>query len=533
MMRNNRTGEPFESWRVLAQTVLVCAFACWLGTSITQADVVAIEAARVYTADGAAIDDGIVLIEDGKVVAIGADIAIPENAQVIKKRSGVITPGLIDAMCVVNSEAPQAAERQRFAGCPQCAEAHRDHLRAVSPEAAFAPEQCALCRHEHEHHACARCAALGVGGRCAWCAWADSAADRKRHEESGSICPICQPLDHLDDDPFSSAIDRRDTWAEQVSETIPHVSVLDSVNPYSSDFERLVASGVTTVYVSPDSASVIGARGAVLKTAGPPDRRVVVRDSAIKATVATDPARRGRSNVMPPGRGPGAASFMVRRPMTRMGVYWVFRKAFYDAIRAGQGLPVSGADTPPSEALPVLRQILAGEIPLRIHSRMQHDILSALRLAHEFGLRFTLEEATDAYKCLSELKATQTPVIYGPIYMEAWGFRRSGGETEDARLDTPKRLRDADITFALTAQEMRDEESLARQAMMAVRYGLTPSEALQAVTTTPAAMLNVSDRLGTLKPGADADLVVWSGEPFAATTRPVLVLIDGKVVYQQ
>ncbi|RMF84089.1 MAG: hypothetical protein D6744_03685 [Planctomycetota bacterium] len=160
-------------------------------------------------------------------------------------------------------------------------------------------------------------------------------------------------------------------------------------------------------------------------------------------------------------------------------------------------------------------------------------MLSALRLGQEFNLHFVLEEATDAYKCLRELKETQTPVIYGPIYIEPWGFRRSSGETNDARLDTPARLRDAGIKFALTAQEMRDEEALARQAMMAARYGLTLDEALRAVTATPAELLGLADRIGAIKPGADGDLVVWNGEPFAATSRPVLVMIDGNVVYQQ
>ncbi|RMF79096.1 MAG: hypothetical protein D6744_09410, partial [Planctomycetota bacterium] len=335
------------------------------------AEVVAVEAGRVYTAAGDPIEHGIVVIEDGKIVAVGADVAIPEGARVIRKKSGTITPGLVDAMCVVATEAPQAAVRRRFAACPTCRESHAQHARWAAPDAVDNSQDCAICRREHARHTCTRCAESRPNERCVWCEWAAHAAEHKRHEEQGVVCKICDPISQLTDDPLVAAIHRRETWAEQVSETIPHVSVLDSVNPYSSDFERLAASGVTTVYVSPDSASVIGARGAVLKTAGAPDRRVLVPQGAVKATVATDAARRGRANLMPPGRGPGVATFMVRRPMTRMGIVWVFRKAFYDAIRDGQGLPISGADAPPADALPILRRILAGEIPLRIHARMQ------------------------------------------------------------------------------------------------------------------------------------------------------------------
>ena len=188
---------------------------------------------------------------------------------------------------------------------------------------------------------------------------------------------------------------------------------------------------------------------------------------------------------------------------------------------------------PPRQALPVLQQVLDGEIPLRIQARMQHDVFTALRLAAEFKLKFILEEATEAYRCLPQLKAADVPVIFGPIYMAPTGYRRFSGEANRPRLNTPKQLADAGIEFALTAQELRDEEGLLRQGMYAVRHGLSPEQALRAITATPASLLGLSGKLGVVAPGASADLVVWNTEPFDATSRPLLVMIDGRVVYEE
>ncbi|HQL55664.1 MAG TPA: amidohydrolase family protein, partial [Phycisphaerae bacterium] len=81
-------------------------------------------------------------------------------------------------------------------------------------------------------------------------------------------------------------------------------------------------------------------------------------------------------------------------------------------------------------------------------------------------------------------------------------------------------------------QELRDEEGLVRQGMVAVRHGLTPELALRAMTATPASFMGLAGEVGVIAPRAAADVVVWSGEPFDAASRPVLVLVSGRVVYK-
>jgi imidazolonepropionase-like amidohydrolase len=89
------------------------------------------------------------------------------------------------------------------------------------------------------------------------------------------------------------------------------------------------------------------------------------------------------------------------------------------------------------------------------------------------------------------------------------------------------------IPTALSAQEFREEDGLARQAMFAQRFGVSFDDALRAVTQTPAQLIGLDEELGTVSVGKRADLVLWSGQPFAATSRPLVVLIDGEVVLDQ
>ena len=111
------------------------------------------------------------------------------------------------------------------------------------------------------------------------------------------------------------------------------------------------------------------------------------------------------------------------------------------------------------------------------------------------------EEATEAYRCLPQLKAAGVPVIFGPLYMTAEGFRGLTDEVSNPRLNSPRQLAEAGIEFALTAQELRDEEGLVRQGMIAMQNGLSAEQALRAITATPAALLGLSGQLGVVAPG--------------------------------
>jgi len=494
-------------WAVAACAALVAASA--------GADTIAVKAGRIYPVVDKPIENGVVLVRDGKIVEVGRDVRIPDDAKVLEFRDGVVTPGLIDACCMLDSQIEEASPRRVAREGPEFgrvqtppAEAHGRLPRGVQGDDA------------------------GASGGGFWAELAAWAADAERvaTDASGEAiceCGLAEPHEH---EPFAAALEPRALWGEQASEVVPHLRALDSVNLLSNDFKRLLREGVTTVYVCPDPSAVISARGAVVKTAGTLEQRVVQPAAAVRAALGSDPSLRGRPNRPPRPRN---VDLHVRRPTTRMGVEWVFRKAFHDARRVRErGAPYGGADTAPAEAFPVLEEILAGQ-PLRIQARPQHDILTALRLAEEFKLRIVVDEAIEAYRALPQLKAAGVAVVYGPMFVTAPGFRRFTRDADEPRLDTPARLLETGIPFALTAMELRDEEGLVRQAMMAARYGLPAEAALRAITQAPAELLGLAERLGALRPGLDADLVVWSGEPLEATSRPRLVMVNGQVVHAQ
>ncbi|MBM4091402.1 MAG: amidohydrolase family protein [Planctomycetes bacterium] len=473
--------------RVAAWVVAVASLAAAADASAA-ASLVAVKAHKIFVGDGRVIENGIIVIQDGKVLSVGADVAVPEGATVIEIQQGCATPGLIDANARIDSDEVAASRGIRIDYGEQSVDATAPGaVEGEEPIVAFSDNNVAVSENE--------------------------------------------PL-HVDDDeelppPLVSGVQPNSVVTDQRSEVVPYIRVLDALDLEHRDFERLVRGGVTTVYVSPDASAVIGCRGAVVRTAGPVAGRVLVPMAAVKATIGSEPSSLGTNNSAP---SRGSASIYARRPNSRMGLVWVFRKAFYDAARQRDGLPVYGADTASPEALAVVLEILEGRVPLRIQARIQRDILAAVRLANEFNVKFTLEEATEAYLTIDELKDAGVPVIFGPIYERPTGIRARGGEADKSRFHTFRSLLEAGIPTALSAQDLREEDGLARQAMYAQRFGVGFDDALRAVTLTPARMVGLEEQLGTLESGKRADLVLWSGTPLAATSVPLVVLIDGEIV---
>lgn len=307
---------------------------------------------------------------------------------------------------------------------------------------------------------------------------------------------------------------------EQAREVVPELRAVDGVDLSAPEWSHLARQGVTTVFAVGDNSPVIGPQGALLKTAGPAGQRVLDPAGAIRIVLGREAwiARNGRRN-----HGPwGGADLSTRRPTTRMGLVWVVREAFSAARTAEPG------SSPASDAL---RAVLDGKAPLRMHARQRNDLETALRLQEELGLpELLLEECTEAWRLADLLARRKVRVIYGPIFEQPRGMRARTGEAEEPCLRGAAILAEAGVELCLTAAERRDEDGLPAQAMLAIRYGLPFEKALAAVTSAPARLLGVGQRLGSLAPGKDADLVVWSGRPFEATTRPLLVLIDGQPV---
>lgn len=311
---------------------------------------------------------------------------------------------------------------------------------------------------------------------------------------------------------------------EQGDEVTPQVSILDAVSPDDEAFARVLANGVTAVRVMPSNRNVIGGLGAVLKTHGDLVADMLVLDRVgLRMAMGSEPSAGNRAI-----RGGVPMGLFVRRPTTRMGVVWEVRRAFSAAQKYRDQRSVA-ADQPPNPALDVLVEALDGKLEVHTTARAEQDIRTALRLAAEFGYKPVLEEVTEAYRCIDVLAASKVSCLVGSPSAEAvlGDGARDGAEP---LWHTPALLAQAGVRFAIQTGANLGAKSLIQEAMFAVRNGLGRDAALRAITSTPARILGVDGRLGSLAPGKDADVVVWSGDPFEATTLARTIFVSGEEV---
>lgn len=176
--------------------------------------------------------------------------------------------------------------------------------------------------------------------------------------------------------------------------------------------------------------------------------------------------------------------------------------------------------------LETLTRALDGKQPLLITAQRAVDILGALRLAREFDLSIVLDGCAEAHLVLDEIKASGFPVILHPT------MTRAAGEMENASMQTPAKLQAAGIPFAIQggyeAYAPKSRNVLFEAGVLVAR-GLTWEQAMASITTTPAEILGLTDRIGTIEPGKDADLALFDGDPFEYTTHCTGTIIDGTV----
>jgi imidazolonepropionase-like amidohydrolase len=311
---------------------------------------------------------------------------------------------------------------------------------------------------------------------------------------------------------------------EQVAEVTPHMRIVDAIDPSHKVFEAVRRHGVTTVQVNPGNRNVIGGLGAVLKTHGATVADMLVKDgSALRMTMGSEPSRGNRSM-----RWGTPVGLYYRRPTTRMGVVWVARKAFYDAMSYRQERTIADPDkTPPEDpGMEVLLQVLDGKLMVHTTARAEQDIRTALRLADEFGYKTVIEGAVEAYRCVDLVAAAKAKVIFAPP--SANGANNPDGA--EGRYHTLNLLAKKGVPFAIQTESRLGERHLVYEAMVAMRNGLSFDKVLAAVTLTPAQVLGIDTQVGSLDVGKDADLVIWSGKPFEPTSKVERLFINGQEV---
>lgn len=299
-------------------------------------------------------------------------------------------------------------------------------------------------------------------------------------------------------------------WAgNDANETIepmtPHVRAFDGVYPLDPGFTDALKYGVTTVNVMPGSANVIGGTTSVIKTFGSNISSMIVRKtSGLKLALGENP-KRIHSN----GNNDS---------ITRMGIMGMLREAFFTA---------KYCDHPDDLRVAPLVAALKRKIPVRIHAHRADDILSAIRFADEFNLDLRIEHCTEGHLIAQELQGRNLKVSVGPTFT-----RRSKVELKNKSWMTYQKLTEAGVEVSITTDHPYTPiQYLNMCAAIAVREGLDEGKALEGITLAPARNLGVSDRVGSIEAGKDADLVLWTHHPFHFMAKPVLTLVNGRTAF--
>jgi len=224
-------------------------------------------------------------------------------------------------------------------------------------------------------------------------------------------------------------------------------------------------------------------------------------------------------------------------PSSRLGTAAAIRSAFVDTLNylekekdqeqeSAERGHVSQA--PRDLKHEALARVLRREIPWRQHCHRADDIATALRLAAEFGYDLVIDHGTEGYLIADKIAAAGVPVVTGPLITA-----RSKVELRNRTMANPGILAAAGIMVAIaTDHPVVPVHLLIVQAALAVREGLNRDTALRAVTINPARIMRVDDRIGSLAPGKDGDVVVWSGDPFDVMSRVELAYIAGREIYR-
>lgn len=381
-----------------------------------------IQNARLYTIAHGVIENGSILIADGKIAAVGRDLTPPAGAQVFDASGRTVTPGLIEA---------------------------------------------------HSH--------LGVS-----------------EQGLGS--------------------EGNDT-NEMIDPATPHVRAIDGINPRDEGFRNAIEAGITAAWVTPGSANVIGGMATTVRTYGATVEEMILKEfSALKAALGENPKR------VYSGKG---------KVSTRMGNAAVFREWFYKAKayqRRQDTARLKGEELEYDLKLEPIAAVLRGEVPVRIHAHRADDIMTAIRLCNEFGVNFTIEHCTEGHLIVDQLRSQKglLGVIIGPT-MSA----KSKVELQEKTWETPGILAKAGLRVSLqTDHPVIPVQYLPIAGAYAVKHGMEPEQALRAVTLSAAEICGVGDRIGSLEVGKEADIAIFTGDPFDVMTKTVATIVAGKIVYQ-
>jgi imidazolonepropionase-like amidohydrolase len=383
------------------------------------AQTVAITGGTVYPVSGPAIQNGTVLMRDGKIVAVGADVAVPAGAQRIDASGKIVTPGFIDASTTLGL--------------------------------------------------------VEIGG---------------------------EP-------------ETRDANAKGTDAIAASFRAWDGLNSESVNWAPARNEGITSAVVLPSGGLIAG--GAAMVDLVDGSATQMIRHAPVAMVGQIDNPR---------GAETGARGELIGKLRNL-----IEDVKFYQAHKADYDRSASRSLSAPRADLEAMIPVVEGKLPLAIDANRVDDIEGALRLAKEYNLKIIIMGGAEAWLAASDLAAAHVPVVAGAMNNIPSSFQTLNQRQENLGI-----LSKAGVPVAIIGnngdgdEELFNVRNVKYEAGNAVSYGMTHDAALRAVTLTPAEMFGVADHVGSLQPGRDANVVIWSGDPFEFSTRAEHVYIHGRDV---
>lgn len=312
----------------------------------------------------------------------------------------------------------------------------------------------------------------------------------------------------------------------------PELRAFDAFNGRERLLEWVRGFGITTIHTGFAPGALVTGQSMVIKTRGPTvDDGLLKSEAMLLVTFGEGGLSRGEG-----GRAPGTRAkqlAMLRQELikAREAVEKQQRPASaparHDDDQNEDGRTKADARDLRQETL---IRALKKELPLLIYAQRAQDILAAIKLKQEYDVNVVLDGGAEAYLLIDQIKAAQIPVIVHAT------MKRASGETENLSFETAGKLKAAGIQIAMQSgyeEYVPKTRVVLLETAQAVANGLKPADALAALTIDAARILGVSDRVGSIEPGKDADLALFDGDPFEYVTRCTGTIIDGQLVHDQ
>lgn len=306
-----------------------------------------------------------------------------------------------------------------------------------------------------------------------------------------------------------------DDGNEDTDPVTPQLRAIDGANPMDRYFSQALESGITTVLISPGSTNPIAGQIAAVKTKGRVIDKMILREPVgIKCALGENPK--------------SVYNDKEQTPVTRMAVASLIRETLYKAKKYYKDklnwlTDPDNYDEPDFDIryeafIPVFKK----EIPVHFHTHRSDDIFTAGRICREFGISYVIVHGTDAHLICEELDDLCLGVLSGPFLTD-----RSKPELRNLTPASPGIICKTLPTAIITDHPEIPVQYLTMCAAVAVREGMDRNSALKAITSEPARICGIYDRVGSLEAGKDADIVMYKGDPLDIMCKPAAVMTDG------